>query len=126
MLTQPAVLWAASDPALTSIVKRGRFIHDDILCQDALGMPVDLTQPSAKNVIDCKSPDGTMTLSACDSEVLQSDARMAFLPCKTCTRRWTCMRAVLLAHWQLRTMDEPATRRSDGDLPPPRRSRPRW
>ena len=63
MLTQPAFLWAASDPAVTSIVKRGKFIHDDVLCQDALGMPVDLTTPSAMNVINCKSPDGTMTLS---------------------------------------------------------------
>ena len=44
MLTQPGCLWAASDPALTSIVKRGKFIHDDILCQDALGMKIDLSR----------------------------------------------------------------------------------
>ena len=34
ILTQPAFLWALSDPATTSIVKRGKFIHDDIICQD--------------------------------------------------------------------------------------------
>ena len=58
MLTQPAFLWAASDPAVTSIVKRGKFIHDDVLCQDPVGMPIDLTTPTAMNVINCKSPDG--------------------------------------------------------------------
>jgi len=36
------------------------------------------------NVIACKSPDGTQTLSTCDSEILQSDARMTFQPCTTC------------------------------------------
>jgi hypothetical protein len=84
MLTQPAVLWSASDPDLTSIVKRGKFIHDDVMCQDVLPPPVDLTTPMAMNVIACKSPDGATSLSPCDSEVLQSDARMLYQPCKTC------------------------------------------
>jgi hypothetical protein len=84
MLSQPSYLWSASDPALTSIVKRGKQIHDDILCQDALGMPVDLTLPSSLNVISCKSPDGTMSLSACNSEIQKSDARLMFQPCKAC------------------------------------------
>jgi hypothetical protein len=84
LLTQPSFLWSASDPVLTSIVKRGKLIHDDIVCQDALPGPVDLSTPSAMNVIACKSPDGTMSLSTCDSEVLQSDARMMYSPCKTC------------------------------------------
>ena len=109
MLTQPAVLWAASDPALTSIVKRGKFIHDDILCQDALGMKVDLTQPSAVNVINCKSPDGTMTLSGCDSEVLKSDARMAFQPCKSCHAQMDLYSRAVLNFGPIgnyRTMDE--------------------
>jgi hypothetical protein len=35
-------------------------------------------------VINCKSPDGTTTLSTCDSEVLKSDSRMMFSPCKSC------------------------------------------
>jgi len=84
ILTQPSYLWSASDPSLTSIVKRGKGIHDSVICQDSLGSPVDLSTPSAMNVIACKSPDGTQVLSTCDSEILQSDARMTFLPCKLC------------------------------------------
>ena len=84
MLTHPGLLWAASDPDLTSIVKRGKFLHDDVMCQDALPPPIDLTSPMALNVIACKSPDGATMLSTCDSEVLQSDARMMYAPCKTC------------------------------------------
>ncbi len=109
MLTQPAVLWAASDPDVTSIVKRGKFIHDDILCQDAIGMKIDLTSPSAMNVINCKSPDGTMTLSACDSELLKSDARMAFQPCKGCHAQMDLYSRVVLNFGPIgnyRTTDE--------------------
>ena len=84
MLTQPSFLWSASDPVKTSIVKRGKLIHDDIVCQDELPPPIDLSTPQAVNVIGCKSPDGTTTLSTCDSEILQSDARMMYAPCKTC------------------------------------------
>jgi hypothetical protein len=84
LLTHPALLWAASDPDLTSIVKRGKFLHDDIMCQDALPPPIDLTSPQALNVIGCKSPDGTSMLSTCDTETLQSEARMMYAPCKTC------------------------------------------
>jgi hypothetical protein len=109
MLTQPAVLWAASDPVLTSIVKRGKFIHDDVLCQDALGMPVDLTTPQAMNVINCKSPDGTTLLSTCDSEVLKSDARMTYQPCKSCHSQMDPYSRVLLNFGPIgnyRTSDE--------------------
>jgi hypothetical protein len=84
ILTQPAFLWSASDPVKTSIVKRGKFIHDDVVCQDVLPPPIDLSTPQAVNVIACKSPDGMTMLSACDSEILQSDARMMYAPCKTC------------------------------------------
>jgi hypothetical protein len=84
LLTHPALLWSASDPDLTSIVKRGKFLHDDVMCQDALPPPIDLTTPQALNVIGCKSPDGTTMLSSCDSEVLQSEARMMYSPCKSC------------------------------------------
>ena len=75
MLTQPSFLWSASDPAKTSIVKRGKMIHDDVVCQDVLPPPIDLGSPQALNVIGCKSPDGTTSLSTCDSEILESDAR---------------------------------------------------
>jgi len=122
LLTQPAFLWSASDPAKTSIVKRGKFIHDDIVCQDAVPPAIDLSTPQALAVIACMPPStvtckvdadcngssgpapcnttGTCVclpdttgqypnqnvckLSACDSEILQSDARMAIAPCKSC------------------------------------------
>ncbi len=58
LLTQPSYLWAQSDPTATSIVKRGKAIHDNVVCQDPVGSPVDLSTPDAVNVIDCKSPDG--------------------------------------------------------------------
>jgi hypothetical protein len=86
MLTQPSFLWSASDPALTSIVKRGKFIHDDIVCQDPLPPPVDLTTPSAMNVISCKPPGWVAgdPVPPCDSEILQSNARMMYQPCTSC------------------------------------------
>ena len=84
MLTQPSYLWALSDPSLNSIVKRGKAIHDNVVCQDPLGSPVDLSEKGAVNVLSCTSPDGTQTLSTCDSEVLKSDARLTFEPCRVC------------------------------------------
>ena len=109
MLTQPGFLWAVSDPSVTSIVHRGKFIHDDVICQDALGMKIDLTTPSAMNVVNCKSPDGTMTLSACDSEVLKSDARMTNQPCMGCHAQMDPYARVLLNFGPIgdyRTIDE--------------------
>ncbi len=84
LLTQPSWLWAQSDPAAMSIVKRGKAIHDNIVCADPIPPPIDLTTPSAKNVIACKSPDGTKTLSDCTTEQQKSQARMAFNPCMSC------------------------------------------
>lgn len=83
-LTLPSYLWAASDPNRTSLVKRGKTIHDDVVCQDPVGPPVDLTEQGALNVLSCKSPDGSKTLSTCDSEILVSDARLAYQPCQGC------------------------------------------
>jgi hypothetical protein len=65
ILTQPAFLWAISDPALNSIVHRGKFIHDDVLCLDFFGNPIDLSTPTALAVINTG-----------DSEITHSDARM--------------------------------------------------
>jgi len=65
MLTEPSFLWALSDSALTSIVKRGKFLHDDVVCQDPLPPPIDLTTPLALSII-----------AMGDSEVTKSDARM--------------------------------------------------
>ena len=84
LLTHPGFLWSASDPAKTSIVKRGKMIHDDVICQDVLPPPIDLATPQAMNVIACKSPDGLTSLSPCDSEIYESDARMLYAPCKNC------------------------------------------
>src|SRR4029077_20929966 len=73
MLSQPSFLWSASDPALNSIVKRGKFIHDDVICQDPLPPPIDLTTPAAMNVISLK-PAGWGTgdpLPPCNSEILK-------------------------------------------------------
>jgi len=109
MLTQPGFLWSASDTAVTSIVRRGKFIHDDVVCQDAIPMAIDLTTPTAMNVINCKSPDGSKTLSACDSEVLQSDARMTNQPCQGCHAQMDPYARVLLNFGPIgdyRTKDE--------------------
>jgi hypothetical protein len=87
ILTQPAYLWAASDSSLNSIVKRGKGIHDNIVCADPLPPPIDLSTPSAMNVLACKSPTASASdppLSTCDSEILLSDARMMFSPCMAC------------------------------------------
>ncbi len=109
MLTQPGFLWSASDPSLTSIVKRGKQIHDDVICQDPLPPPVDLTTPAAVNVISCKSPDGTTTLSPCDSEILKSNARMMYAPCVNCHSQMDPYARVLQSFGPIgnyRTVDE--------------------
>jgi hypothetical protein len=49
ILTQPGVLWAVSDPEVTSIVHRGLYVHNDILCLDPVPSPGDLLdQPDIK------------------------------------------------------------------------------
>jgi Protein of unknown function (DUF1592)/Protein of unknown function (DUF1588)/Protein of unknown function (DUF1595) len=75
ILTQPAFLWAISDSALNSIVKRGKFIHDNIVCGDPLPPPIDLTTPAAQAVIMMGNSEST-----------QSDARLnsAPAPCYGC------------------------------------------
>ncbi|MEP7052038.1 MAG: DUF1592 domain-containing protein [Pseudomonadota bacterium] len=73
LLSDPSYFWAQSDPAANSIVKRGKAIHDDILCADPLPPPVDLGSPQALAVI-----------SKGDSEVTHSDARLATSPCNGC------------------------------------------
>ena len=86
MLTQPSYLWSASDSSVNSIVKRGKGIHDNVMCQDALGAPVCLATPMAMAVAACKNPSDPNATpdSTCDSEILKSDARMEYQPCKSC------------------------------------------
>jgi hypothetical protein len=73
LLTDPSYFWAQSDPAANSIVKRGKAIHDDIVCDDPLPPPINLGSPQALAVI-----------SMGDSEITKSDARMATQPCTGC------------------------------------------
>ncbi|HVT07422.1 MAG TPA: DUF1592 domain-containing protein, partial [Polyangia bacterium] len=109
LLTQPSYLWAASDPAANSIVKRGDGVRNAVICQDPIGPPIDLSTPSAVNVLNCKSPDGTQTLSACDSEIRRSDARMSAEPCRVCHQQIDPYARVLQNFGPIgeyRTMDE--------------------
>ena len=55
IITQPAFLWALSDPAVTSIVKRGKFIHDDVLCVDP-GPPRLFQDPRAAEPLHQTAP----------------------------------------------------------------------
>jgi Protein of unknown function (DUF1592)/Protein of unknown function (DUF1588)/Protein of unknown function (DUF1595)/Protein of unknown function (DUF1585) len=73
MLSQPAFLWAISDPTTTSIVHRGKFIHDNIVCQDGLPPPVDLTTTAAQAII-----------AMGNSEITHSNARLSGPPCSLC------------------------------------------
>jgi hypothetical protein len=66
ILTHPAFLWAISDPANTSIVKRGQVIHDDIVCGDPVAPEPDLS-----------TPEGLAVIKMGDSEATRSDARLA-------------------------------------------------
>jgi hypothetical protein len=74
LLTQPAVLWAASDPAVTSIVKRGKFIHDDIICGNPLPPPSALLN----------DPNIQMILAELMTERAKSDYRLSNDQCSQC------------------------------------------
>jgi hypothetical protein len=73
LLSDPSYFWAQSDPAANSIVKRGKAIHDDVICDDPLPPPVDLSSPTAVAVI-----------AKGDSEVTKSDARLSVATCRGC------------------------------------------
>jgi hypothetical protein len=73
LLTYPSYFWAQSDPAANSIVKRGKAIHDDVICADPLPPPIDLSTPAALAVI-----------AMGDSELTKSDARLSTAPCNGC------------------------------------------
>lgn len=73
MLTQPGFLWAISDPSRTSIVKRGKYIHDDIVCQDpGPEPPTSLAGQIAAALM--MYPDETSI----------SNYRVATQPCQSC------------------------------------------
>jgi hypothetical protein len=98
LLSDPSYFWAQSDPAANSIVKRGKAIHDDIICADPLPPPVDLSTPSALAVI-----------GKGDSEVTKSDARLSTAPCNGCHEQMDAYSRVL-QHFgpvgNYRTVDE--------------------
>jgi hypothetical protein len=98
LLSDPSYFWAQSDPAANSIVKRGKAIHDDIICADPLPPPVDLSTPSALAVI-----------SKGDSEVTKSDARLSTAPCNGCHAQMDAYSRVLQHFGPIgnyRTVDE--------------------
>ncbi|HEY5376142.1 MAG TPA: DUF1592 domain-containing protein [Polyangiaceae bacterium] len=73
LLTDPSYFWAQSDPAANSIVKRGKAMHDDIICADAIPQPPDLTSPALAAIV-----------ALGDSEITKSDARLTHSPCNGC------------------------------------------
>jgi hypothetical protein len=74
MLTQPGVLWAVSDPETTSIVHRGLYVHNDILCLDPVPPPGDLLE----------QPDIQAALAMLSTEREKSNYRMSTPTCLGC------------------------------------------
>ncbi|MDP9002838.1 MAG: DUF1592 domain-containing protein, partial [Myxococcota bacterium] len=74
ILTQPGFLWSASNPTNTSIVKRGKFIHDDVLCVDP--------GPSPGNILS--DPAVQAKLAMLPTEIDKSNYRMMTQPCMSC------------------------------------------
>ena len=74
MVTQPGFLWAMSDPADTSIVKRGKFIHDDVICVDP--------GPGPGNILS--DPAVQAKLAMLPTEIEKSDYRLSTQPCVGC------------------------------------------
>ena len=66
MLTQPALLWAVSDIATTSIVHRGIEIHDNVICATPIMFPSGLVN----------RPDIVAALAARPTEIEKSDYRL--------------------------------------------------
>lgn len=66
ILTHPAFLWPISSVQTADIVRRGKQVYANVVCQDTVGPEPELTTPEAMAVE-----------STGDSEVTQSDARLA-------------------------------------------------
>jgi hypothetical protein len=77
MLTQPGVIWATSDPAVTSIVHRGIFIHNDVICAD----PV----PAPGAILD--DPEIQAKLAMLPTELDKSNYRLMTGQCAGCHRQ---------------------------------------
>ena len=74
LLTHPDVLWGLSNPTNTSIVKRGRFVHDDMICEDPA--------PSPGNLLS--QPDIIALLATLPTEIDKSEYRLHNQPCQSC------------------------------------------
>jgi len=75
LLTQPGVLWAVSDPEVTSIVHRGLYVHNDLLCLDPVPSPGALLE----------DPDIKAALAMLPTEIDKSNYRMNVnQQCKGC------------------------------------------
>lgn len=74
ILTHPAVLWAVSDPDATSIVHRGLYVHNDVLCLEPVPSPGDLLE----------QPDIQAALAMLSTEREKSEYRMNDAICRTC------------------------------------------
>jgi len=74
LLTHPDVLWGLSNPTNTSIVKRGRFVHDDMICEDPAPSPGALLS----------QPDIIALLATLPTEIDKSEYRLHNQPCQSC------------------------------------------
>ena len=74
LLTHPDVLWGLSNPTNTSIVKRGRFVHDDMICEDPAPSPGSLLS----------RPDIIELLATLPTEIDKSEYRLHNQPCQSC------------------------------------------
>ncbi len=74
ILTQPNILWGLSNPTDTSIVKRGRFVHDDLICEDPAPSPGALLS----------QPDIVALLATLPTEIDKSNYRLSHDPCRGC------------------------------------------
>jgi hypothetical protein len=74
MLTQPAFVWSMSDPTVTSIVKRGKFIHDDVIC----------VNPGPEPGAILSDPAVVAKLAMLPTEIDKSNYRLMTQPCETC------------------------------------------
>jgi hypothetical protein len=75
MITQPGFIWSLSDPATTSIVHRGKEIHDYVVCGNAL-------KPPPPGLLS--SPAIITLLSKLPTELDKANYRLGDMFCASC------------------------------------------
>jgi hypothetical protein len=75
MITQPGFIWSLSDPATTSIVHRGKEIHDYVVCGNAL-------KPPPPGLLS--SPAIIMLLAMLPTELDKANYRLGDAFCASC------------------------------------------